>query len=561
MENVGIYVRVSTLEQSYDRQVADITRYINRQYGEGNVNIEIFNEKISGYKQGKKRPQLDALISKFRNDLTYYSCIYVTELSRLGRNPTETRVLVNELLENKIDICVTSSNGGTHFLTADKKINKIQLAAFQLMMEFADIEADQFKTRSASGRRNNILRGGAAGGTYKPYGYASVDKMMVVDETEAVIVREVFEDYKDGLSMYQIATKLNENNIPTKSESMGKLQGIEWDATQIKRILENELYIGIRSFKKYVTGEATEQFASPELAIVDVDLFEQCKAIRLGKKGNGRNLHTKNVILLQYLMKCGCCGRNFSHRVSEETALYLCTTRLIAPFKSCGNTGININILDSAIYDIFCKTPAMLKYLGDTEKIKEDVARKIELIEMSLPVLEKDFVKYENRLSRLINDYYDEKVPQDIYENKLKEFKSEKANISNQIENQKKQLKSNKKTLVDLDKPATNTQILIDAKNDRNKLKSIFKSIIRSVEVIGLSPNLVKCTVKFHVGDIEVPNSLVIVLRKREYRANDYYSYQTFLIVDAKEPDKETYLNVTDWKHVTENKLKLEYHR
>jgi len=578
MKHFATYVRVSTLDQSFDRQISDISRFIEYTYRGEEFSIEVYNEKISGYKNSKKRPELDKLVTKFRSDLNYYDCIFVTELSRLGRNPTETRILVNELLENKIDICVTGSNGGTFFLNSDKTINKTQLAVFQLLMEFSDIEIETFKNRSASGRREKILQGGSAGGTYKQYGYTGVDKKMVIDENEAVIVRQVFQDYKNGLGMQAIANKLNNDNVPTKAVNQDLKGDIKWDATQIMRLLKNDLYIGIRTFNKHVKKEdshKTEKFDSPHLAIIDKELFDECTAIRLNKAGNGRNIHTKNVILLQYLMKCGKCGRNFSHRAVPNIQLYCCASKITKPFKSCGNTGINIDMLDSSIYDVLCKTPRILQYLSDTEKIKGDVARKIELIELNLPVLEKELTKYEKRIDKIMNDYYDDKVPPALYHKKLEEFNNDKANIEIQISTQRQQLISNKKTLADLDKPATNTQILIDAKTDRNKLQSIFRQIIKSIEVHQLTANLVKCDIKFNIAGKDVPYKLIMILKKRNYNKKDgkVPNYKTFLVkdfesfdhseqmpedyFDADFYDDSKFLGIKDWDSVTDNQLFL----
>jgi len=579
MINLAIYLRVSTLDQSFERQRSDIEAFINRSYGVGNVNIDVYNEKISGYKNSNKRPELDKLTSLIEKDPQHYKCIYVTEMSRLGRNPLETRMLVNDLLFNKkVDICLTSNNGGTYFLNPDGSVNEIQLTVFSLLMDFADIEAKTLKTRSMSGKRQNASKGGASGGAFAPYGYDRVNKMLVINEVEAEIVKQIFDDYKNGLGLQAIANKLNQQDIPTKSHTMygDKLIGgkpanqMTWLASQLKDMIQQPLYYGLRVFQKN-NEELKASFDVPELAIISKELFDHCKEVRENKKGNGRNMLTKNVVLLQYLLKCGECGRNFTHVINKVTKYYACASCVVPPYTDkCGNNSIKINLLDSAIYDVLCKTPAILQYLNDTEAIKKEVLRKIDLINSNLPVLEKELTKYENRIDRLMNDYYDDKVPPAIYEKKLAEFTSEKNNIITQLTTQRKQLLSSTETLSNLNQPATNTEILIEAKEDRNKLQAIFKQIIKSITVYKVDLRNTRCDVKLQIAGEELPDILTFILnRQGATKSPPVLKYQTYLIKafdphkqvedDYKEEfyNNEKYKIIKDWKYVTENQINL----
>ncbi len=89
MGKVAIYARVSTSEgkQDYDRQVNDLKREINYN-GYANDQIEIFAEQISGYKKKEDRPEITKLLKQIESNHSYFDCVYVTEVSRLGRNPT-----------------------------------------------------------------------------------------------------------------------------------------------------------------------------------------------------------------------------------------------------------------------------------------------------------------------------------------------------------------------------------------------------------------------------------------------------------------------------------------
>jgi DNA invertase Pin-like site-specific DNA recombinase len=50
MVNLGIYVRVSTKNQFFERQLTDITNYIHSQYKENEIHVDVYAEKISGFR-------------------------------------------------------------------------------------------------------------------------------------------------------------------------------------------------------------------------------------------------------------------------------------------------------------------------------------------------------------------------------------------------------------------------------------------------------------------------------------------------------------------------------
>jgi hypothetical protein len=97
------------------------------------------------------------------------------------------------------------------------------------------------------------------------------------------------------------------------------------------------LYCGIRTFRRIKTrneyGEMvdnSETFDATNIAIISKELFDKCADIRINKKANGRNMATKNVILLQYLTTCGCCGRNYTHKIGGGKKLYICSSTVFS---------------------------------------------------------------------------------------------------------------------------------------------------------------------------------------------------------------------------------------
>lgn len=88
MAKVG-YVRISSVDQNSERQLADL-----------NVELEkVFEDKCSG--KDTNRPQLQAMLEYAREGDT----IYVHDISRLARNLEDLLVLVKDLTAKGISIC------------------------------------------------------------------------------------------------------------------------------------------------------------------------------------------------------------------------------------------------------------------------------------------------------------------------------------------------------------------------------------------------------------------------------------------------------------------------
>ena len=106
-----------------------------------------------------------------------------------------------------------------------------------MMLFVAEQERKNIKIRTSAGRGTKASIGGFAGGRL-PLGYEVVHGELKIVESEAEVVRKVFDLRNSGLSMDKIAKELNAKNVPTKN-------GGAWYASTVKAVLGNEkLYQG-----------------------------------------------------------------------------------------------------------------------------------------------------------------------------------------------------------------------------------------------------------------------------------------------------------------------------
>jgi DNA invertase Pin-like site-specific DNA recombinase len=406
MSRFAIYARVSTIDnkQDYTRQVDELRDIIIKE-GHSPDKIDVYAESISGYKKAIERPKLTELILKTEENPKEYSGIYTSEISRIGRDPNHTRQVIDRWTELGIPLFIQSLKERTIY--DNGKRNPIMNIILQVLMEYASIEAETFKVRSKSGLRASASKGKAGGGRNFAYGYKKDDKgYLVIDDEEAKVITKIFDLYIEGNGTKVISGILNQMEVPTRANKAYSNKGIKfpnftklgsnvrWSDKQVIDILSNTIYKGERKFK----GEI---FNSP--VIISSDKFDQCTSIRSLK--THRNYLTQYVYLLKDLMVCGHCGRNYFAKykpVVRGDKVYICSSRL-KPNGNCGNVGVNITLIESAIFKVIFDNDTILKYINDSDKIVLNLKNEIEQLTQKLPIEETTLSELNDSQKRLMD--------------------------------------------------------------------------------------------------------------------------------------------------------------
>ena len=86
-----------------------------------------------------------------------------------------------------------------------------------------------------------------------PFGYKFENGQITVDEATAEIVKEIFARYISGESMLNISALLNRLHVEYSPGIVG------WNKARIKRILENQHYIGDEKYPYIISLETAER--------------------------------------------------------------------------------------------------------------------------------------------------------------------------------------------------------------------------------------------------------------------------------------------------------------
>lgn len=534
MERVCLYARVSTVEhQNVDRQVSDLELVILAQ-GYTLDQIDYYTENISGFKRNSDRPELTKLLNKIESEPNLYKCLYVQEISRIGRDPQSTRLFIDRVSELGVPIYIQSINQKT--IEDNGQRNYIVNIVLQVLMEFSGQEVLQMKSRMKSGKLQKVTKEGKVSGANQAYGYMNVDKMFVVNPDEAVVVENIFQLYKEGNGTQAIAHTLNQMGIKTRlatthsnknisfkntnSEKLGST--VTWSDATIRQILKNTTYKGKRVFKDVT-------FDCP--AIISEQLFDECTAIRLGK--THRNFLTTYEYLLRDMMYCGCCGKKYmgvySTRV-KDSKIYKCTSTLNRG-GACGNLGINISLIESVIYNQLIRSESLLKLLENPNDLIKDIEADIARLEQSL-LNEKGAQEIKQKeIERLVQLYTSSNsFLIEIYEKQQNEKLQELESIKNKINLTERELFSKKLILANHDKKTATIEMLVNAKSNRTELRAIFKQFIGKLIINTLDKKYTLITMFINLNGVSLTSTVKTIInvggiKAVRFKENRKYQY------------------------------------
>ncbi|MDD2703013.1 MAG: recombinase family protein, partial [Candidatus Omnitrophica bacterium] len=322
------------------------------------------------------RPGLQALDKAAENK--EFEAVVVDDLSRLSRSNHQMLTLV--LKFNYYQVKLISVSDG---IVTDDENSKLGIQMRGLINE---LYLDDLGKKTMRGLEGQKLRGFSAGENVygycsKPVGELRLDKrgkakyegkVHKINPEEAEVIQRIFNEFINGNSVHKIATKLNEDKIPTKKHMHGG-----WNISTVSRILKNEKYIGKWDWRKYknvrdpMTGKKKViprpakdlvPIYREDLIIINKEIWEKAQKRWLELKGTWpvskkkkafyqqrSYVHTSPNHLFSGLMKCKICGGAIVLISGKGTGYYgyynarrkTCTNTLAIPRKRIEEIIIN----------------------------------------------------------------------------------------------------------------------------------------------------------------------------------------------------------------------------
>ena len=212
MTKAVIYSRVSSEgnRQDTERQTNELIEYANKM---GYELVEVYEEKVSGYKKNEDRPIFSRMLEEIEKGTI--DKVLVWELSRIGRSVIQSLQNIQLLTDKKVSIYIKNFNLET--LNDDKTPNSLSMFMVQILFSVANMEAQLTKSRMVSGYRNHIKNGGKVG---RKTGSIETEEETIQKHTDIVKL------LKKNLTIRQISglTNKSTNTILKVKSTARKLQ-------------------------------------------------------------------------------------------------------------------------------------------------------------------------------------------------------------------------------------------------------------------------------------------------------------------------------------------------
>ena len=463
---VAAYCRVSTDREeqatSYDTQVQHYTEYISRNPRWTFAGIYA-DDGISGTST-KKRIGFNEMIQDCMNGKV--DMIITKSISRFARNTIDCLRFVRQLKDKKIPIIFEKENINTMEASGELLLT--------IMASLAQQESESLSQNVKLGLKFRYQEGKVQVNHTRFLGYTKNEEgKLIIVEKEAKVVRRIFREYLEGLSLRDLVNVLEKDGIKNGAGNL------KWHTSNIKGILKNEKYIGDALLQKTITidfinrvrikndGTEPQYYVKDDHApIIPRDIFIQVQEemIRRANLVSGENGKRKRVYSSKYALSglciCSKCKDIYRRIIwnnrGVHSVVWRCCTRIKQGAKGCDASTVRETELQSATVkaiNMILQTPDdILEKL--MKNIKQVLAfeNTIEIDPIEKKIADRQLILMDRIKSK--KDYT--KIAAEIDELKDKEHKllivkAEQEDVKRRIKEMESFLKSEPKELIEYD--------------------------------------------------------------------------------------------------------------
>ena len=409
------------------------------------------------------RPQFEKMMEEVRKG--HIDCIVVKDLSRFGRNYKETGNYLERIFPF-LGVRFIAVNDGFDTLTAQRGADGYLVPLKNLINEVysKDISKKSGSALAAKQKKGDFI------GAWAPYGYRKREDdphKLEPDEATAPVVRQIFRWRAGGVSVTQIARRLNDEGVPSPSAYLyntgvcktEKYNGVSWYVQTVKNLLSRQVYIGhmVQGTKRQSFYENRGQYMKPSEdwivventhePLIDRETFDKVQALAQRKKAEyfenlGRFRHLKTTEnILKGLIYCSDCKRPLVRykNVSHEKKLwytFICPTHA----NDIGSCPLK-NIREDALFPMLLQAiqtqialaadmEAIVRRLNGSPKYKKQTAT----LQGRLDAAKRALKRCNGLYDSLYQSYVDQLMTEQEYMTLKRRYKAEAEEAERLIE-------------------------------------------------------------------------------------------------------------------------------
>ncbi len=400
---VTFYARVSseTDEQlnSLDNQISYYKNFIKKNtawtYIPGYV-----DEGLSGIST-KKRKHFNEMVADAKEG--HFDLIITKEISRFARDTLDSLQYTRELLGYGVGVFFQNDNINTLDEDAELRLT--------IMSSIAQDELRKLSSRVKFGHQQAI-KSNVVLGNSRIFGYKKDAKRLVIDETQALMVRDLFRLYATGeYSMKQLEVLFYE-------QGYRNYNGNKIAHTTMSGIISNPKYKGYYVGNKVRIVDMftkKQKFLPPEEwvmfkdetgeivpAIVSEELWDKANEVLTRRSEDVKNRQgiCNHANLLTGKLYCAHCGAPYYRRESKDkegnvNSKWVCSNKINSGKDACPSFPIYESEIKPILFEVFSETRADVEALmqnyfemykslqadDDTEKLIAEQKKIIEVAE------------------------------------------------------------------------------------------------------------------------------------------------------------------------------------
>ena len=463
-----IYARVSSKEQeetgySLPAQEKFLSEYANRE----EINLRVkktFSVSESACGLIDRKVFLEMMEYLTKNSITN---IVVESTDRLTRNFADVRIIDKWIMKNennKVHLvkegCILHKNSKSH-----------EWFMWRVKVATAEYYVRLLSDNVRKGQKEKIAQGWLP--TKPPIGYKTEGekghKIHIIDENKAPMIKKMFKLYASGeYSLTTLVTKMHKLGFRTRG-------GNKLVKSRMGKILSDPFYIG----KNRWNGELYDGKQEP---LIEKRLFNEVQN-RLHRKTTPR--YGKRFFILKGMIKCSRCGGSITWEEHKGHVYGHCNIH----YHKCDNkVWVREDEVENKLMKIIDDFQLKESRLFDWVKkaLKESHKDEIDFREASFKELNTRREQIQRVIDRLYDDRLNEKVPEELYERKYKQYKEEQEAV---IESLKKQqvvdfrYKEMGMSLFELSQKATIVYEKLRKKNDIEERRKMFMLIFDNINL------------------------------------------------------------------------------
>ena len=321
------------------------------------------DEGLSGIST-KKRENFNRMVDEAAEDR--FDLVITKEISRFARNTLDSIQYTRQLLSHGVGVFFQNDNINT--LDEDSELR------LSIMSSIAQDELRKLSSRVKFGHQQAIKQNVVLGNS-RIFGYRKDQKRLVIDETEAPMVRELFELYStDKYSMKQLENLFWEKGYRN-------LNGNKIAHSTMSNMISNPKYKGYYVGNKVKVVDMftkKQKFLPPEEwvmfkdetgeivpAIVTEEVWDKANEILKRRSEDVKNRQgiCNHANLLTGKLWCTHCGQPYYRRESKDktgkkNSKWLCSGKIKNGADSCGSFAIYEEEIKPVLYEVFRDTRA-----------------------------------------------------------------------------------------------------------------------------------------------------------------------------------------------------------